>query len=228
MFVKNHPAMKIGSSLVIADLHLGIEYDLWLNGVNVSDQTERLANKVKLLMKKTRSKELIILGDIKNSIYMKRQEEKKITNFFELLPDISITICKGNHDGMIEDILGKNINVVSYTVRRGYILTHGHRNIPKLKEKTVVIGHNHPGIRFRDSIGGSSVEQCWVIGMAKGKSKKVIFMPSFSSLAGTMPFNEIDQKNLLGPIAKTVVLKKSKVYLLDGTYIGHLGNLKKE
>jgi len=52
-------------------------------------------------------------------------------------------------------------------------------------------------------------------------------MPPFNHLIGGMAFNSKDFKPL-GPLLNNNVLrwKKSEIYLLDGTYLGNLSNLK--
>ncbi len=230
MFVRNQPAMKIGSSLVIADLHLGIEDELNRNGVNIADQTSVLLKNILSLVKKTRAKEIILLGDIKNSIYIKKEDRFKIPFFLNKLGDrIKVLLIKGNHDGRIEKLAGKNIEVCSFVKRGCYLLTHGHKKIPKKllkdsKTKSIIIGHNHSGIRFRDRFGVTSTEPCWVIGTTKTKAKKqVILMPAFNPLVGAIAINK---DGVLGPVAKSMRLDNAKIYLLDGTYLGHLRMLE--
>ncbi len=53
----------------------------------------------------------------------------------------------------------------------------------------------------------------------------VIIMPAFNEICGGVTFNS-SNKRLLGPIAtKLLRLNDMKAYLLDGTYIGKVGDL---
>jgi len=228
MFIRNEPAMKIGHSLVISDLHIGIEDELSKNGIKISDQTKALLKRICFLIRETKARETIILGDIKNSIFTTKIENKKISEFLDSLKKVTnLVLVKGNHDGLIEKLVKKDVDVCSFDTRGSYLLTHGHRKIPKnLKEKneikTIVIGHNHPGICFKDRYGIVSTEPCWVVGTEKEK-RQVIIMPAFNPLVGETAINRHD---VMGPIAKNIDIENARIYLLDGTYLGHVKTLR--
>jgi metallophosphoesterase superfamily enzyme len=58
-------------------------------------------------------------------------------------------------------------------------------------------------------------------------------MPSFNDFLGGRPINEIKprkvQNQMIGPVLRSeaVDLPKSEIYLLDGTYLGNLNQLRK-
>jgi len=54
-------------------------------------------------------------------------------------------------------------------------------------------------------------------------------MPAFNELCGGVPFNESTQEELLGPVFSSggIKLEASEVYLLDGTRLGLLRNIRK-
>lgn len=223
MFVKNHPAMKIGNALVIADLHIGIAYELWKKGLSIPDQAKTLARKVNDLKKLTKTKRLFILGDVKCAIpRISMHEMKEVPEFLNSVKYDDITILKGNHDGNIERLvarLKKNIKIKKSVSVGNFLLTHGHR-IVKTK-KIIVIGHNQPNIKFRDKVGALYFEPAWLRGMTSDKNK-VIVMPAFNSLCGATIVNKDE---LLGPIAKKLVRSRTHAYLLDGTDLGTLKDL---
>ncbi|MEM7819806.1 MAG: metallophosphoesterase [Candidatus Aenigmatarchaeota archaeon] len=224
MFVKNYPAMKIGNNLIIADLHIGITKDIYEHGVKILNQTKSLAKKVNELKIMTNTKRLIILGDIKHKIpKITFQELKEVPEFLSLVDFKDIIIIKGNHDGNIEKIIkniNKNIKVKKSFIIGKYLLTHGHRNVKT--NKIIIIGHNQPHIKFKDDIGAVYIEPVWIRGLTKDK-KKLIIMPAFNELCGATIVN---RDELLGPIAKKLIKKKSHVYLLDGTDLGTLNDLE--
>lgn len=222
MFITNHPAMIIGDSLVIADVHLGITRVLYERGVSLPSQVKALACRVNRLKAITKAKQLVILGDLKHNIpNITWQERKEIPEFLSLLKFEKIVIIKGNHDGNIERLVPdkKIIKVRKTLVIGDYYLSHGHMKV-KTKKKAIVIGHSQPHIRFRDKFA-SYIEPCWLKGKTK-ESKTLIIMPAFNELCGATIVNEHE---LLGPVAKK--LRNARVYLLDGTDLGRLSALKK-
>ena len=54
-------------------------------------------------------------------------------------------------------------------------------------------------------------------------------MPAFNELCGGVPFNESTQEDLLGPVFSSggIELENAEVYLLDGTRLGRLKNIRK-
>jgi hypothetical protein len=103
------------------------------------------------------------------------------------------------------------------------------------------MGHVHPAIEFRDSFGFRSVLNVWLRGKLsqepikkKYKIKKAgklnaIVLPTFNSILGSAALNRIAKERHTGPlfVNKIFDLDNSKVYLLDGTYLGTLKELKK-
>jgi putative SbcD/Mre11-related phosphoesterase len=227
MFLKNHPAMKIGNSLVIADLHIGITKDIYQKGVILPRQASSLANEINKLKKMTKTRRLIVLGDIKHRLYgLNSNETEEVRAFFSLLKYKDIIIIKGNHDGDIEKILTslQGVKVKKFIIINNYYLTHGHRNV-NTKRDIIVIGHNQPHIRLIDEMGAKYTEPVWVKGLIRTKSKakkRLIIMPAFNKLCGATIVNKDE---LLGPIAKKLIKSKARVYLLDGTDIGTIKDL---
>jgi len=223
MFLKNYPAMKIGRTLVIADLHLGITKDIYDRGILLPNQTAMLANEINKLKKTTRTSRLVILGDIKHKVPgISFQEMRDVPKFLSSLKYREIIIVKGNHDGGIEKIVkgNENVKVRKFMTINDYYLTHGHRNA-KTAKKTIIIGHNQPHVRFRDDMGARYTEPVWVRGALIGK-KKLIIMPAFNRLCGATIVNKDE---LLGPVAKKLIKSRTHVYLLDGTDIGTIKDL---
>jgi len=212
--------MIINKTLVVADIHLGITREFYEAGISIPSQVKKFANRINELKKKTKAKKLLILGDLKHKVPgISWQEQKEIPEFLSLLKFKEIIIVKGNHDGWIEKMVPKNIKVRKYITIDNYLFTHGHRKVKT--KKNIVIGHNHPFIKFIDDFGNKYYEPVWLLG--KIKNQIIIIMPSFNELAGATIVNE---QPLLGPIAKKLKKNKTNVFLLDGTHIGNISNLK--
>lgn len=224
--------MKVGDYLIVTDVHVGLTKELWEAGVSLPSQVNSLAKRINKLKRLTKAKNLIINGDLKHRVLgISLQERKEIPEFLQLLKFKKIIICKGNHDGHIEKLTKdlKNVSVRKFFTVGNYLFTHGHRRV-NTKKKIIVIGHNHLKIRFRDQMKAIYDEPVWVRGKtveqdAKGvkHSKTIIIMPAFNDLSGSYTANK---GKFQGPIASK--LKNPRVYLLDGTDLGKISNLKRD
>jgi putative SbcD/Mre11-related phosphoesterase len=232
-------------ALVITDLHLGIEHELFRSGITINPQAEKFAKLLNKLIEQLRAKYLIILGDVKHEVPgTSFRELKQIPKFFDALEDVKIFISKGNHDADLEDILPSN---VSLRGSRGFRMQeygffHGHAWPSKalIHCDYLFMGHLQPAVEFVDSFGFRSIEQVWLKGRLnrekvkeRYKTKKVgklnlLILPSFNKLSGSLILNRVLSSELLGPIVSKgfAELEKFDVHLLDGTYLGKLGSIK--
>lgn len=242
--VREYPALFIPREklLIIADLHLGIEHELYKSGILIPPQAEKFKKIIDFLIKTTRAKTLIVLGDIKHKVPgISLGEIKEIPKLFSyLVKKIKIICVKGNHDDNIEGLLPENVEIYSsrgFSIGK-YGFFHGHAWPSKelMKCDFLFTAHIHPLIEFKDSFGYRVVEQVWVktkinkiIAKEKYKIKKigkleVIIFPSFNKLVGGLILNKLEKSELAKPlISKNFInLKNSKLYLIDGTFLGNL------
>jgi len=248
-FIKNFPALFIPEikSLVIADLHIGIEYELYKSGISIPSQIKKMKKIIENLIKQTKAKRLIILGDVKHDVPgISVQEMREIPEFLKALSrKIKIDISQGNHDTYLKEILPEEIKLhgtKGFKIKN-FGFNHGHAWPSKelLTCDYLIMSHTHPTIQFMDKFGYRIVEPVWIKGKInqekikeKYKIKKtgkleVIIMPAFNNLLGGTPVNVKTTSNeLLGPLLKNnfVDLNKSQLYLLDGTYLGMLKNIR--
>ena len=233
MFVMNEPAIVIKDCLIIADLHIGLAKEIYDAGIQIPSQTEKFARKLNALRKRTKAKKLVILGDMKHRVLgLSFLEKREIQKFLSLVEFPHIIIVKGNHDGFIEKAIlpemKSRVSIRKSLVIGGCMLTHGHRKI-KSSKRTTIIGHNHPKIKFVDDLGAIYIEPVWIRGRLKD-GKKIIIMPAFNDLSGSMvvndpKFSDKEHRGFMGPIAKDIIKESARVYLLDGTYLGYLKDL---
>jgi len=247
-FIKNHPALFIEEikTLVIADLHIGIEYELYKSGINIPSQVAKMKRVIKKLIEQTKAKRLVMLGDVKHDVPgVSYQEMKEIPEFLESLSKIvKIDICLGNHDTYMKELSPKGVKIHS---SRGFKIgkfgfNHGHTWLSKelLSCDYLIISHIHPTIQFTDKFGYRIIEPVWVKGrldqvkiQKRYKIKKtgkleVIIMPPFNNLLGGTPVNvKKTTDELLGPLLKNefINMDESELYLLDGTFLGKLKNI---
>lgn len=173
--------------------------------------------------------------------------KKEVPDFLkELANHAPVDIVPGNHDGDIELLIPENVTVHDM---RGFVFDgagyfHGHTwpDQELFSESYVVMSHNHPTVRLTDTLGHAVSEPVWIRthfiektvrenydDICKWMDPEVIIMPAFNELCGGIPFNESLHEELLGPIfAKHAVeLENATAYLLDGTNLGTIGNIKK-
>ncbi len=246
----NEPALVVENTfktLAIADVHLGIEWDLYYSGISIPSQVEKRKKRIINYIKKVKPDRIIFLGDLKHNVPKTSwQEKREIPEFLEELTAFaSVDIVPGNHDCEIENLIPENVAVHSM---KGFVLDsvgyfHGHTwpDAELLCASYVIMSHNHPAIRLTDSLGHSVSEPVWIrthfIETAFRRQYKirnwiapeVIIMPAFNELCGGIPFNESMHEELLGPIFvnHAVELENARAFLLDGTDMGTIGGIRK-
>lgn len=256
--ILEEPALKATNketALVIADIHLGIEWDLYRSGINLPSRMKDRLDRILGYIQAVSPDRIVLLGDIKHNVpQVSWQEKDEIPHFLETLAEHAhVDLFPGNHDGGIEFLFSgqKDIKVHS---ARGAVLDeigyfHGHTwPAPELlAASNVITAHNHPTVRFTDTFGYSMVEPAWIRTRFKPENLKehfenldfenreewadpeVFIMPAFNELCGGVPFNESTQEDLLGPVFSSggIELENAEVYLLDGTRLGLIKNIRK-
>lgn len=242
-FITNEPALTFNKNLVVADLHIGIEYELYKSGIKVPTQVEKLKSKIDSLLKQTKAKRIIFLGDIKHQVPgVSFQELREVPEFFNYFSSkIETHIVLGNHDSEIATLV-ENVQIhdtKGFVLEDAYI-AHGHANIKKefLTCNYLILSHTHPLIEIRDKLGYRFFERVWVkasFDSRKIKKKygkvnslpEIVLMPAFNPLSGGVALNSPDKniENFLGPLTKLIDKKQTEVFFLDGTFLGKLKNL---
>lgn len=264
---------KESKILLIADPHLGWEMQLQEKGIHVPSQTPKILNKLTAIITKHKPDRLVILGDVKYTVVSSEFGEwQDIPDFFaKLLGYIgAISVVRGNHDANLEPLLPENIQLLpaSGVVIGDVGAFHGHKwpSPALLGCKTLVMGHLHPVVVFRDPAGFKITRQVWMRATCnseqlanillqkhsikiegsvaetlqkhykvKAKATEVFIMPSFNDFLGGRPVNEtrprkeIGAEALIGPVLRSeaVDVDNAELYLLDGTYLGTLNQLRR-
>jgi putative SbcD/Mre11-related phosphoesterase len=260
-------------TLVIADPHLGWEMALRDKGIHVPSQSSKLLQKLAALLSKHKPEALLILGDIKYTVVSAEPGEwHDIPDFFNELENYvkDIAIVRGNHDANLEPLLPESVKFLpaTGTVVDDVGLFHGHKwpSPTLLKCKTLIMGHLHPIVVFRDPAGFKITRQVWVKAKCnttqlsktllqkqrikiegtpeetakkhynfKPRTTQLFIMPSFNDFLGGRPINETKPRKkgqtptMIGPVLRSeaVDLDNSEIYLLDGTYLGTLNQLRR-
>jgi putative SbcD/Mre11-related phosphoesterase len=227
--------------LVAADLHLGLEYELWLGGVSIPSQTEMILKRLLGYLAEIKPDRLLLLGDIKHNVPRTSWLEKKEIPVFlrSLSAAVNVEIIPGNHDGNLADMVPSGVRVRSSS---GYVLDgvgyfHGHTwpDEKIMQADLVVAGHLHPAIRLRDPLANSPTLPVWARGRFSPQAvkehyglscePKIIIAPAFNHLCGGLPLNE-PCEDPRGPLLTMVDLDHMRLYLLDGTDLGLLPEIK--
>lgn len=247
-FLVNEPVAFIPEekALVIAELHLGLENELFKKGIVIPPQRENFQKKLERLLKLVKAETLIIIGDIKHKVPgMSLREEKELPKFLQYLKErVELILVKGNHDGKIEEIVPKNVKVYGsegFKLKK-YGFFHGHAWPKKelMKCEYLFSAHLHPAFEFKDKLGLKRVEQVWVKGKVdeekvkeKYKIRKIgkgnlIIIPAFNKLLGSVKINKLIEKEEQGILTKIMEIENARIYLLDGTFLGILKELKSD
>jgi putative SbcD/Mre11-related phosphoesterase len=251
-FITNAPAVLIGDTLVIADLHIGVEFEFYSSGIKIPSNTKSMLREIESLADFTGAKKLVILGDLKHKVPgTTRQELREVPDFLHALgARLDVSVVPGNHDGKLKNLIPGNVRLRS---GRGFgegecYFLHGNSWPAEefLEKKYVFVGHEHPQIEFRDALGHRFTEPVWIRAeldgkkirkkykSAPGKLPELIMVPRFNRLSGGIAFNsplhEIEKVHMahetgIGTLVRSAKLGSSKVYLLDGTFLGKLAGL---
>lgn len=227
--------------LVAADLHLGLEFELWLGGVSIPSQTPKILERLRRHVAEIRPDRLLLLGDVKHNVPKTSwQERKEIPEFLRALSkEVKVDIVPGNHDSNLADMapLGVRVRPSSGYVLDGVGYFHGHTwpDEKVMRSELLVAGHLHPAIRLKEPIGSAPTRPVWarapLLADAVQKQYKfatdaeLIVAPAFNNLCGGLPLNEPCEE-LRGPLLTLADLDRTRIFLLDGTNLGLLSEIK--
>ncbi len=232
--------------LVAADLHLGLEYELWLCGISIPSQTEKMLKRLKRSLSEIKPDRLLLLGDLKHNVPKTSwQERKEVPRFLSALAqDVRVDIVPGNHDAGLADLspLGTRVHPSSGVVIDGVGYFHGHTWPDKelLSAELLVAGHIHPAVRLKDPLGSSRNRSAWARAplsqlaierqygpeLRQGlRAPEMVVVPAFNDLCGGLPLNEINDDER-GPVLALADMDNARIFLLDGTDLGRLHSIR--
>jgi len=231
--------LKEKKLLVIADLHIGIESELRENGLQVPSQTNMMEQRLISILTTYTIHDIILLGDIKHNIPSSTiQERTDVNRFLNTIETYgTLHVLPGNHDGNIDRLLPPTIKLHPSDgfVFEGIGFTHGHRRPNKevMQCEQVIIGHTHPTVMLTDRLGYRTFEQCWLRSVPlsdtfiekypTSPTSQILVMPAFNPLCGGIAVN---RDPLLGPFRSLMDIDNSEAYLLDGSSLGKVKDLK--
>ena len=235
-------------SLVVGDLHIGIETDYAFGGVKIPSATESIVRRLKAIQASSGALKLVIAGDLKHSVQtITRQEEEEVPESLAELSQVfkEVVVVPGNHDGNAERLVEgvaasvRLAPVGGELLRGGLLVIHGHAwpdRALAARARGVALAHNHTAVALEDSLGRVAKEPCWARGRvnperwreATGSDNypEVILMPPFNELCTGVALN-LQGVRPIGPLLREgcVDLPRAEVFLLDGAMLGTVGAL---
>ncbi len=216
--LSDHPVAVVKNdyrTMVVGDLHIG------LGKLPVEFCVEELIS----CTEKVSPDNIVILGDLKHGIGIRRRELAVIKEMIETLREMvdNIFILQGNHDGGLREefeMVGPRGFVFDGT---GYF--HGHA-LPVedvWKADRIFTAHTHPTVILKDEVGSVRL-RVWVEGKAGGR--EVTVLPAFNPLCRGSVLNR-SREEWIGVLFRKKLMDttSAKIYSLDGTYLGKLGML---
>lgn len=159
-FLERGPALIVENrerTLVVADLHFGIEFDLASQGWHFRSRSRDRLERVVAIAGETGPDRIVLLGDVKHGVPItSRQEFRELPAILgRLREECPVLIAPGNHDGGLERFAeeGEMLPMTGAVVDGvGYL--HGHTYPdPSLDGMLLVAGHHHPFVFLKDEVG---------------------------------------------------------------------------
>src|SRR3989344_513069 len=205
--------IRKSKTLVISDVHLGIEGEMQYKGVLIPKQHfNELMKKFEYIFSKVKPKKIIILGDLKHEFgRISEQEWRELLRFFDYLSKNSkkIVLLKGNHDPFLGPIARKrNLELVKELQIENTLFIHGDYE-PKLKKNTrlIIMGHEHPAVTLREK---TKVEKFKCFLKGRYKNRLLIVVPSLNLL---VEGNNVLEGEFISPIVKKA--KNFEIFVVE-------------
>ena len=207
------------SVLVIADIHLGFEEDMASKGVFLPRvQLKKAMEFIEKGLAETRARVLVIAGDVKHHFEkLGKREARDVREFFSFVTKLfdKVILVRGNHDTFIYGISKRyGIEVYDKLWLNDILVVHGHRELdPKDKPKIVIMGHEHPSISIRDTLGSLTKLPCFLVVPLKRSSTAIVLPAMGIYQSGTAISTSRD--SYLSPILRTeAILEEAQPFAI--------------
>jgi putative SbcD/Mre11-related phosphoesterase len=232
-------------TLLISDLHLGLEKEMAKKGFRLPAYSVRMVERIKRLAERYDTTRLAVLGDVKHTVGKVEDIDWGVVPwFFDTMLDLFelVEVVPGNHDGSIKTVLPPRVKLdpsqgtVLGEGRDRVGVAHGHAwpSEEAIATRNLVIGHSHFTYEMRDSLGTRTRESVWLTAeydvaelmegagyrsKLKGRGKLTV-MPPFNRLVGGQPINR-SKSFEFGPVlsSRSVSLDGADIFLTDGTRV---------
>ncbi len=242
-FLGEGPALVVRntrSTLVVADLHFGIEAEMARHGLHFSSRSHDRMARLLDCIRNASPDCLLLLGDVKHNVPITtRQEWRELPRVLsEIRNLVPFRVVPGNHDSGIDRFLEPEELLPSDgTIIDGIGYMHGHTSpSPCLDGHLIVAGHHHPLVSLQDEVGCSLRAPAYLFAEIDTKclgkehqsgeavGTRALFMPAFNELSG-YDIRKI-VKDPFSPLSRCIVRESAEVILTDGTFVGPVGLLE--
>ncbi len=200
--------LKEEDAVAISDLHLGFEAALAEHGVSIPRfQRREILERLARLLDACEPEKLIIAGDFKHEFSKNLADEwveiKQVLRFLQQRTEP--IVVRGNHDNFLATILGDlRMTLHDRYDLGGCTFVHGHEDVQTLG--TIVMGHEHPAVKLRDSLGATVSVPAFLV------ADRIIVLPAFSPLALGV---DVASYPYLSPILNRVDVDSARVVGVD-------------
>jgi len=196
--------------VVLADTHIGFEEEMAEKGIFIPRfQKKRLLGIIDETINAVDADTLVIAGDFKHKFdglgRIERIELSEVLKY-ALSRFNRLIIVRGNHDNYLPLLTHKyKFEIVNHLLLGDTLIIHGHNELPdNIKAGVVIIGHEHPTITLRDSLGSIGRFQCFLVGdLISGG--KLITLPAVGAYQ-TGSRVTLDRGTYLSPILRNYVI----------------------
>lgn len=213
------------NAVVVSDLHLGFEEEMNLRGLFLPklqrDHVEGIMDKI---IDRYDPSRVIINGDFKHEFARNLpQEWEDVTHFVDRYrKQVNLVFVRGNHDNYLMTMLARRkLEMVDVYETESYYIYHGDRD--RGLKKLTILGHEHPALILRDSVGGTFKIPAFVFNEKNG----VLITPSMSFFSsGTDVSQSLLSDEHFTPVLKKTEPENFRVYgLTDEFGLVDFGNL---
>lgn len=212
-----------GPTAVIGDLHLGYESALEDEGMYIPRiNTQTIRDSLNRILYRYEPKRFVLLGDIKHDFKRAPYEcRTEVLTIIDMLRDASeVILVRGNHDNFIQNILSDTgLTAYENVDIGGFRMEHGHADSGK---RPVIIGHEHPSVRFPGQVGGGVKLQCFVHAAKDG----VIVIPPFSPFSSGNDIASEKDDAFMSPACRSADTDEADIYGISELGMLKMGKLK--
>ncbi|MFO8132464.1 MAG: metallophosphoesterase [Thermoplasmatota archaeon] len=219
-------------TVVIADLHLGYEGVLRMDGVAMPRYQDRVIHRrLQRILERYDPRQVVINGDFKHNFSRNlRQEWREVGEMLSFLSgQRDVHLVRGNHDNFLKTIAVRQDVPLTWQYEVGDVtVTHGHRTIDVPPGGRLLLAHEHPFIKLRDEVGATLSMPCYL------HTDAIAVMPAFSPIVAGTDVSDAAPHDYLSPLLHEVdvdrfnVTAVSDVGLLDFATIRDLKDMGRQ
>lgn len=210
-------------TMVLGDLHLGIEASLELEGTHLPRaQALEMRRRIDELVNAYAPERIVVLGDLKHEFSRNLDQEwSQVRGMLEHLRSLAeLTVVRGNHDNYLATITASmGLDLVDRAVVDGFHLSHGH---VVDEGRPLVQGHEHPSARLFDGVGGYVKLPAFLY----NQQAEVLVLPAFSPLAAGNDVASLFSGDILSPGLRGLDMGEAQVFGCSDIGLIRLGKVR--